>query len=231
MATTLNKIVYNILDLRYGGVTPDDTYLSERQIKHWVHTERAVLLQQELSKKRELPIQVVQDLGCVPLDCVSIVECCDSSLSLGSDEFIGRTPELPIPLASHYSIQGVNDLFTYVGLVDGTPIDLTSEVIALNGKYKKFTANKRRAFYKNNRIYVTNPEGLEIINIRGIFTNPEEAAKFNYCSGDPCYSDDSIYPLMSYLESPLIQIILSKYLNYSINPNLKDLNNDAKDNS
>ena len=40
-----------------------------------------------------------------------------------------------------------------------------------------------------------NPGGMEKINVRGVFEDPEEVCKFNTCNEGPCYDDQSTYPL------------------------------------
>ena len=60
------------------------------------------------------------------------------------------------------------DAFTFIGKPDGTA---------------------------DEYIYVYNPGGMEKINVRGVFEDPEEVYKFNTCNDGPCYDDQSPYPL------------------------------------
>ena len=45
-----------------------------------------------------------------------------------------------------------------------------------------------------DKLYIYNPGGMDTINIRGVFENPEEVAKFE-CDGGDCYDDQSDFPL------------------------------------
>ena len=40
-----------------------------------------------------------------------------------------------------------------------------------------------------NYLYVYNAEGLETINIRGVFENPQDVSKFDECENGGCYDD------------------------------------------
>ena len=44
-------------------------------------------------------------------------------------------------------------------------------------------------------LYILNNKGADYVNVRGIFENPEEAAKFTDCNGLPCYTDDTPFPM------------------------------------
>lgn len=41
---TLNEIAYNIKNIAEGGVAPDDSNITLKQIKHMIHYHRANLL-------------------------------------------------------------------------------------------------------------------------------------------------------------------------------------------
>ena len=43
-------------------------------------------------------------------------------------------------------------------------------------------------------LYVFNAEGMEYVNIRGVFENPEDLSMYD-CDGSDCYDDNSEYPL------------------------------------
>jgi len=68
-------------------------------------------------------------------------------------------------------------------------------------------------------------DGMTHINVRLIASDPAEAAKFNYCSGDPCYSDDMEYPLTDWMWGYMKEFVVKQLLmKYQI-PN--DTTNDA----
>ena len=47
-----------------------------------------------------------------------------------------------------------------------------------------------------NYLYIYNAEGLEYINVRGIFEDPEAVSKFGDCNGAQCYDDSAtVFPI------------------------------------
>lgn len=44
-------------------------------------------------------------------------------------------------------------------------------------------------------MYIYNAEGLEYINIRGVFEDPTDVAKFGDCAGSGCYNENSDFPI------------------------------------
>ena len=59
--------------------------------------------------------------------------------------------------------------------------------------YDKYTKDKMKAYMIANYLYIYNAEGLETINIRGVFENPQEVSNFDVCEEGGCY-DDSKHP-------------------------------------
>jgi len=229
---TLNELIYNIKDIKYGGVSSNDTDLSDDQVAFWIRIVRALLLRQEFERNKMTNPSLVQDLGCVPIECVDRVECCN--LGYTSEEYLHRTVnKIPAPLFINWAGLHNPAIFTYIGLVThDKPFEFTSEAIVNQAKHKKYTASMPRAFYRNERIYITNiknPSNLELINIKGIFEDPEEAKKFNKCDGELCFTRDQPYPITPYLIDPMQDIILDKYLGM-ISQTKADKENNARDN-
>ncbi len=227
---TLEELIYNVKNVFKGGVTSVDDDLSDDQVAFWLATERGLLLKEDFEENKALNNVLIQDLGCISVECVDKVECCN--LGFDSETTIYRTvPTVPKPIIINWS--GIHNtvLFTYIGLAThDSPFEFTSEAIAHWSRYKKYTKQLPRSFYRHERIYITNiknPSSLEIINIKGIFENPEDAKDFNKCTGEPCFTKQMSYPIASYSLSPLIERVLSKYLNINrFNP---DKLNNAKD--
>ena len=44
-------------------------------------------------------------------------------------------------------------------------------------------------------LYIYNAQGVEVINVRGVFEDPEEIAAFESCDGVKCYDDNSYFPM------------------------------------
>lgn len=100
--------------------------------------------------------------------------------------------------------------------------------------YTKFNANAPKYFYQNGRIYTLNVptsdsnEGdaytLPTLFIRGIFEDVEELKGFTYL-GEPCYNDNSAYPVTADMIQQITQSILAA--EYKLE-NIQNDNNEIK---
>ena len=58
--------------------------------------------------------------------------------------------------------------------------------------FDKYTNKKYKAYMIEDYMYIYNAEGLEYINVRGVFEDPEAVAKFANCDqGNKCYDDST----------------------------------------
>lgn len=206
---TFSKIIYDLLSLRKGKLS-DDEELDERQVKFWILNTREYLIRQDFGKNRTLSENVIQDLGCVELETSDRAECC----ALYSDCDIKRTKlEIPKPV-EFTSFDG----FTRIGPIDKIAlpysfITFNEAIFSGNGRFNKYQIF---AFNHNNRIYLKfspinmQAKALKYINIQGVFYNPEQAGIFKTCTGSPCYTDDSEFPIsgwmIEYMKSNIIQV-------------------------
>ena len=69
-----------------------------------------------------------------------------------------------------------------------------ADALVLMEEFDRFTKNTRKAYMIEDRLYIYNPGGMDTINIRGVFEDPEEVAKFE-CDGSDCYDDSANFPL------------------------------------
>jgi len=197
---SLNEL-YSELWLDISPNISDDTVLDERLLKHFIHKVRAVFARNEMNKShRTVDAALIQDLGLVELETV------DSFVDSGLPDIqhtVLRTKEIiPRALELHNK-----QAFTYVGPLNQVQkgfkfVDITSVPYQGNGKFNK---TFMYAFLMNDRIYIigncNNPafKGLKYINVKGVFENPEDAAKFYRPDGTACYSDNEEYPIPLYL--------------------------------
>ena len=61
-------------------------------------------------------------------------------------------------------------------------------------QYDKFTKNQTKYYLIDDHVYVYNPNGLDAINIRGVFEDPEDVHDWDTCNGN-CYDNQADYPL------------------------------------
>ena len=101
------------------------------------------------------------------------------------------------------------ELVTYVGAVDGIDrIPLVQSDYVKFLPYDKFTKNAKKAFFIEDYLYVYNPDGMELINVRGVFEDPEEVAKFD-CNGTDCYDENMPFPMPADMVQAITTALLS----------------------
>ncbi len=221
---TLNQIAYSIL----SSVKPhlsDDEDLRIEQVIYDVNVQRSVLIRRDANKHLNLNPTIIQDLGCVEMELADSAECCDFT----SDCKVLRTKELvPVPLELYDKI-----LITRVGPIDkgNKQYNFVSYERAIFSGNGAFSKNTIYAYYMNNRIYLKSKLNelpfIKYINIRGVFEDPTEASNFKDCDDNPCFSNDSQYPIAAWMESEILEKLIDRYLKIQMQVP-RDLGNDAK---
>jgi hypothetical protein len=216
---TLNEIAYDLLTIVRPQLS-DDTEIDLRQIKFWINNQRALWIRNEVNKKRTIDADLIQTL-CVELECVDASDCCDVDLDI---PILRSTKPLPETIEMHtkQAILRVDveyDRIPWVG----------------NGRFNK---NMVFSFIHDNYVYVcsNNPafNSLAAISVRGVFEDPEEAKNFKSCDdpNEPCYSDDSPYPIKTWMIPALKETILKSNLMIEAQAEVQtaDTSNDANSN-
>jgi hypothetical protein len=194
---TLNEIAYNISTL-LGK--PFDQALLE-QLKFQIRYYRSLLIRRDFERNAFITPQYVQSLGCVKMKEVDLSEC---PQHLTAYTLFRSEDQVPSPIR----LKNGNS-FTYVGSIDR--IRPYRQVIAEEIPYlnhARFAKAMPSFFYLGGYIYVMNV-APEVINIQGMFENPEDAANFWDEEGRVCYNDDSPYPVTSDLIQAITQSILA----------------------
>ena len=191
---TLNEIAYNLLNLMRGGKSTHEENISLDQIKFNIRHYRAVMVRRDFARNGLVTRHLEQSLGCLELEKVDGSQCC--GLDIGCDVY---KTKLPIPKTLRFNFE---EAITFVGAADGlTRIPLVSSSIIKYVQYEKYTAERKKAYTIGNHLYVFNAEGMGFVNIRGVFENPEELAKYD-CDGSDCYDEFADYPIpMDMLQS------------------------------
>tara|TARA_A100001201_G_scaffold104015_1_gene89216 strand:+ start:86 stop:787 length:702 start_codon:yes stop_codon:yes gene_type:complete len=179
---TLNEIAYNLLNLVRGGRSNNDEHISLDQIKFNIKHYRAMFIRRDYAKNGFTSRHIEQDLGCVMLKPVDASKCCD----LNTDCPVYRTVK-PIPKTVRYNFE---EAISYVGDITGFgTIPMISSNTIRWLPYDRYTKGNRKAYMIDNFLYIYNAEGLEAINVRGVFEDPQEVADFDQCDGGGCYDD------------------------------------------
>ena len=185
---TFDEIAYNLLNLVRGGRSNNDEHISLDQIKFNIKHYRAMFIRRDFARNGLITRHLEQDLGCINLIRVDASKCCN----LPSTCPIYRTEHV-IPKTVRFNFR---EAITYTGDITGLgriPMVEPYEIAYI--PYDKYTANNPKTYMIEDYLYVYNPKGMDVINIRGIFEDPEEVNKFNNCDEGPCYNEDSPFPM------------------------------------
>jgi len=218
---TLNKIVYDILNLVYGGNTSDDADISERQVAFWINQVRALLIRQELSNKLDIHDSYIQQFT-VELDRVDTAEDCEVETGCYLLRSISKIP-------TTIRRGGKNTIISIQSLDEKQSFSETSFFRKRFNAYNKYTGSKSRWYLKNDYLYLTNTKVIERIKISGVFENPEDLAEFTTCEGNSCFSWDDKYPISADMVLAISDIILKSKFNIIASNPKDDNTNDAKD--
>lgn len=224
---TLNELINDIRNFKYGGIQPDTRRLGDRQIKLWIKEERSYFLDQLIRQIKNVPEEFIQTIKCIPIECYNLLEECNC-IDMKGDVGVRvlRTPILPMPISN--DLLGESRMFLEVSTLAGDSITIINKSEAKLYKYKKYSGNKPYGWYEDRRLYFENLEEEDLINIRLLADDPEELKNFASCDGTVCYSDDEAYPITTKLSKLIKMSILERY----IIPGLqlpKDNSNNAKD--
>lgn len=187
---TLDEIAYNLLNLVRGGRSNNDEHISLDQIKFNIAHYRAMFIRRDYTKNGFSSRHVEQDLGCVDIIPVDATQCC----RLPSECIVYRSLK-PIPKTIRYNFE---EAITYVGDVTGIgtiPLINSNAIQWLS--HDKYTKGKMKAYMIDEYLYIYNAQGLEAVNVRGVFENPKDVALFTECKGTHgCYDDSATaYPI------------------------------------
>jgi hypothetical protein len=185
---TLNEIAYNLLNLVRGGRSSHDEHISLDQLKFNIKHYRAMFIRRDYARNGFTSRHIEQDLGCIRLEKVDASKCCSLPVACS----VYKTIQ-PIPKTVRFNFE---EAITHVGDVTGLgtiPIVNSNTIKFL--PYDTYTKGKYKAYMIEDFLYIYNAEGLEYINIRGVFEDPTDVAKFGDCAGSGCYNELSDFPI------------------------------------
>lgn len=219
MQLTLDAMAYDLwLTIRNGRIVDDDD-LDLRQIKFWIRNSRAVWIKNELNKGRDISQRFIQDMGCVSLERSDISICANFPLGCSILRTAADVPNTiehnGIPTLTRVGPATVNT---------GTFTIIPYERVPYAGN-GRFNSKAIYAFWKDNRVYLVsnssslNFTGMQRINIRGVFANPESV---------PGYDSTKDYPISEALWTYLKDIVLKSDVTMFLST-IGDVVNDASD--
>ena len=224
---TFNELVYDIMELVRGQQLSDDTDLSRRNIAYHIANQRALWLRNEYNKPgRKIDPHLEQDLGCLTLEEVDAADCCNITTGCTALRTVKTIPAL-LELHSGPAI-------TRVGPVNklSTPFSFDDYHKAVYSVHNKYSSKESISFLLNDYIYliIQDPalQTLDYINVRGVFSNPEDLKDFSCdVTENGCFSYDDEYPINNWM-IPYIKEQVLNQLGASLQTP-KDDANDAKE--
>jgi hypothetical protein len=226
--TTLNKIINDIRNIKFKGLAADDYNVSNRQIVHWINKLREQLLTEMINKGVIIDDTFIQSIN-IELACRDYSnDNCLSSIfpnGTGITAMVSNTIPAPIPYKDSFTSKG--SIFTFFGKASGEPIQFNNWESVYYEQYRKHRQGSFGSF-KDNKVYLFDSAGIDVIQPRGLFQDPREVVNFN--CGNFCFDYDSPYPISGKMENVILQLIEAQYLKLLLNPAVKqDTTNDSKE--
>lgn len=201
--TTLNTLTEDLLKIIRGSEVAVTEPISKRQVEDWVHQYRSVLLKRDLDKNRMISPDYVQELP-----ALEVVE-----VDTGVYETVKEIPNTVF--------RSFEDGFTWIGNGD-TEYQYMSGVRANWQQHRKWVVATPYVVLRNHKLR-TNVDAP--MDVRGIFENPMEAARFF----GPDADINTYYPIPVALVPALKEMILKKELGIESESKSDDTNDSQHD--
>lgn len=217
---TLNQISYDLLSLVTHGEVTDDNSLSLLQLEFWVATTRAELIRQSYNKGQSINSDVAQTISCLKVIQIDASEC---PCEITGCTILRTEREVPTMVETNQM-----NLLMQVSsnLIGSKPFTIIPYSRAAYINKSKFGKLGTKVFLHNRYLYILTDTYIESINVTGVFNDPKELAAYKSCSGEPCYSEDSYYPISAHMINTLKRMIMDT--NFKVYMNTKeDTKNDA----
>jgi len=198
---TLNEAIYELRGIIRRENLYDDDRLDDRLLKHWVHNQRALWIRNEMNKPRSVDEQIIQNLGCIPLEVADRSACPQFTTGysvLQTDRDIPKTIEL-----------NNGDGIIEIGPVDRIArrfsyVNIHRARFAGEGRWNKkiifaFRWGERLLLMSKDMESGSFLKYMRYLNVRAVFENPEDVARFVHQDGTPCYTPDDEYPMNNWM--------------------------------
>jgi hypothetical protein len=206
---TLNEIAYNIKNIAEGGVAPDDSNITLKQIKHMIHYHRANLLLKYTDNGRktsEVMYQVHKDrLNGVGIDL---------------KPFVGFNDNRAIRSIALRTVSSKNVDFELLPLFKEHDKMFAQSSMFIRRNSKKFATIQENKLFVYEGSIVLNLDFYEV-EINAIYSNPTEISSYDD-------DDKTNYPFPEELINILVETILAKEYKVLYNT-AADLPNNQRD--
>jgi hypothetical protein len=199
MAITKRKLIYDLWETARGGSISDDDSFSERLLSQWIDDTRSELIRRAFDAGQSLNPDIIFTIPCLNVIQISNNECpCDIQ---SNDCLIQRTElQLPTTVETKQRNLIIRVASSIIGNLNYSEIPFARIPFT---SFSKFGKNTVKWFLHNRFIYILSPINLEKLTVQLIPSYPEDLASYTDCSGSPCYTVDSYYPISSYMINAL----------------------------
>ena len=206
---TLNEIAYNIRNVISGGVAPDDTDVSLRQIKFMIHYHRANLLVKYTDNGRKT------SNACYQVDVAQ-----PSSKGIDLKAVVGFNDNKAIRSIAYKDDSSVESAYVPLPIVQNHDRMFISS--------SRFMQNSNKvAGLSDRKLYIWEGESLATggsVEINAVFANPTEVSSYE--------SDDvTQYPVPEELIPMIVQSVLQAEFNVMLRLNSRGPNNQVDENT
>ena len=199
---TLNKMVYDLKNLGYGGIQPDDAVPTDRQVAYWIGQTRAQLIRQEFSKRGKIHDTWVQHF-------ITEFEEVDASIdpncypSCGS-MVVKSKCKIPSTIQRGHK----NGVIAVMSIDQETSYSETTFYRQKWHKYSKYTTKSPRWYIKGEYIYILGH--ADNLQISALLEDPESIADCQKCAPEECWTWDSDYPVTYEMAGKITDILIKR---------------------
>lgn len=199
---TLNKLVFDLKNLGYGGIQPDDAFPTDRQVAYWIGQTRAQLIRQEFSKRGKVHDSWIQHW-------IMEFEKVDASIdpncypSCGS-KVVKSKCKLPSTIQRGHK----NGIIAVMSIDQETSYSETSFFRQKWHKYSKYTKEAPRWYIKGEYLYILGD--VDNLQISALLEDPENIAECQKCEPEECWTWDSAYPITLEMSGKITDILLKR---------------------
>lgn len=188
--------------------------IEERQIIFWANDYRSIAIQEQFGSKKTLypkvDQQLIQDMGCVFLECVDKAECCGVKWGC-------KIMKATIP--NYINLPGDAGL-NFVGLIDKQQRFTKIEAYEVKDKLAQKFAKTQNYFYLiGNDLYIVSPANpeLEWVNVRLVPYDPRDVCVTDCDKKTCCYDfEKDSYPLLNGMARYIVTNILTERLGIAL---------------
>ena len=207
---TLNEIAYNIRNTVSGGIAPDDTDISLRQVKFMVHYHRANLLLQYTDNGKKV------SNSCFQVDVIS-----PKSNGVILNDFVGFNENRAVRSIAYKDDSSVDSTYEPLPIIQNH-----DRMFVNNSRFMKNTS-KKIATLSDRKLYIWEGDSTissGVVEVNAVFSNPTLVSSY-------VDDDTTQYPIPEELITPLVGNVLKQEFSVLLGVPSKTPNNQVDENT